>query len=94
MTEYRRAYILGVTSFFTANLAERKENRLLVERIDELRVAFRTVRRRHPFRMEAVVMLPDHLHCVWTLSARIGSINRFSDESTCENRGPSGTAAA
>jgi putative transposase len=49
------------------NLAERRRNRLLVERIDVLRTAFRSVRARHPFRLEAVVILPDHLHCVWTL---------------------------
>lgn len=38
MAEYRRAYIPGAIWFFTANLAERKGNRLLVERIDELRL--------------------------------------------------------
>ena len=53
--------------FFTVNLAERRGNRLLVERIDVLRTAFRSVRARHPFRIEAIVILPDHLHCVWTL---------------------------
>jgi putative transposase len=39
----------------------------LVERIDVLRLAFRNVRARHPFHIEAIVILPDHLHCVWTL---------------------------
>jgi len=39
----------------------------LVERIDVLRTAFRNVRARHPFHIEAIVILPDHLHCVWTL---------------------------
>ena len=34
MTEYRRAYIPGGSWFFTVNLAERKTNRLLVEKID------------------------------------------------------------
>ena len=52
---------------FTVNLAERRGNRLLVERIDVLRTAFRNVRARHPFHTEAIVILPDHLHCVWTL---------------------------
>ena len=68
MTEYRRAWLPGATWFFTVNLAERRGNRLLVERIDVLRTAFRYVRVRHPFRLEAVVILPDHLHCVWTLA--------------------------
>jgi REP-associated tyrosine transposase len=67
VTEYRRAWLPGATWFFTVNLAERRGNRLLVERIDVLRAAFRSVRARHPFRLEAVVVLPDHLHCVWML---------------------------
>lgn len=67
MTEYRRAHVPGATWFFTVNLAERKGNRLLVEKIDVLRTAFETVRARHPFRMDAVAILPDHLHCILTL---------------------------
>ena len=69
MTEYRRAWLPGATWFFTVNLAERRGNRLLVERFDVLRTAFRSVRARHPFQLEAVVILPDHLHCVWTLAS-------------------------
>lgn len=67
MTEYRRAYVPGGSWFFTVNLAERKNNRLLVEKIDLLRSAFEYTRQRHPFRMDAVVILPDHMHCIWTL---------------------------
>jgi putative transposase len=67
LTEYRRAYIPGVTWFFTVNLAQRRNNRLLVEHINELREAFRHVKERWPFHMDAVVILPDHLHCIWTL---------------------------
>ena len=69
MSEYRRAWLPGGTWFFTVNLAERRGNRLLVERIDLLRHAFRGVRMRRPFRLEAVVILPEHLHCIWTLPA-------------------------
>jgi putative transposase len=67
MTEYRRAWMDGGTWFFTVNLAERRENTLLVDRIDHLRAAFGSVQLRHPFRIEAFVILPDHLHCIWTL---------------------------
>jgi len=70
MTDYRRAYMPGATWFFTVNLAERKGNRLLVEKIDVLRAAFSQVKTRHPFRIDAVVVLPDHLHCLWTLPPR------------------------
>jgi len=67
MTEYRRAYLPGATWFFTVNLAERKGNRLLVEQIETLREAFEYVRGRYAFHINAVVVLPDHLHCIWTL---------------------------
>ena len=67
MTESRRATIAGATWFFTVNLAERKGNRLLVEKIDALRSAFRSVQAAHTYRIDAVVILPDHLHCIWTL---------------------------
>jgi REP-associated tyrosine transposase len=40
---------------------------LLIEHIDLLRRAFREVHQRHPFSIEAMVVLPDHLHAIWTL---------------------------
>ncbi|GAB4062975.1 transposase [Uliginosibacterium sediminicola] len=66
MTDYRRNRVTGGTYFFTVNLLER-ENRLLVEHIDLLREAVRVVRRRRPFHIDAWVVLPDHLHAMWTL---------------------------
>jgi putative transposase len=66
VTNYRRNFICGGSFFFTANLAERRL-RLLVDHVDLLRQAFRYVRRRHPFDIEAIVVLPDHLHAIWTL---------------------------
>ena len=54
MTDYHRFYISGSTWFFTVNLAERRNNRLLVDQIDLLRAAFAYVKRRKPFAMEAV----------------------------------------
>lgn len=66
MTSYRRACYPGATWFFTVNLADRR-SRLLVERIDALRDAFRRVREAHPFHVDAIVVLTDHLHAVWTL---------------------------
>lgn len=53
--------------FFTENLAERQNNHLLVEKIDSLRAAFRYVKERRPFHINAVVIMPDHLHCILTL---------------------------
>ena len=57
----------GVSWFFTVNLARRKGNHLLVNHIDDLRQAFCYIKRKYPCRMDAVVVLPDHLHCIWTL---------------------------
>ena len=67
MTEYRRAHGPGATWFFTVNLTERRGNRLLVDQFDALRRSFRYVREKHPFRVDAMVVLPNHLHCIWTL---------------------------
>jgi len=66
MTNYRRNFLSGGSFFFTVNLAERRL-RLLTTHIDLLRRAFRDVRRRHPFDIQAIVVLPEHLHAVWTL---------------------------
>ncbi|MBL8526180.1 MAG: transposase [Burkholderiales bacterium] len=40
---------------------------MLVEHIDALRDALQRVKRAHPFRIDAMVVLPDHLHALWTL---------------------------
>lgn len=67
MRIYTRTRIAGGTYFFTVNLAERKHGSLLVAHVDELRAAFRLTQRDHPFKIDAIVVLPDHLHCLWTL---------------------------
>ena len=69
--KYRRARLAGGTYFFTVNLAERSST-LLVDRITDLRRAVRVVKERHPFDILAWVVLPDHLHAIWTLPAGEG----------------------
>ena len=66
MTSYRRNFIPGGCFFFTVNLADRRL-RLLTEHVDALRSAFRETGQRHPFTTDAVVILPDQLHAVWTM---------------------------
>jgi putative transposase len=66
MTRYRRNFIPGGSFFFTVNLLDRR-SRLLTENIDALRGAFRQTRFNHPFSIEAIVILPDHLHAIWSL---------------------------
>ena len=67
MTNYRRFFQNNPTWFFTVNLTERRNNQLLVDKIDSLRAAFSYVKQRKHFRIDAVVILPDHLHTIWTL---------------------------
>lgn len=54
--------------FFTVVLAARNSD-LLVREIDLLREAVRAVRSEQPFVVEAWVVLPDHMHTIWTLPA-------------------------
>src|SRR5437868_15404251 len=66
MTSYRRNFVPGGSYFFTVNLAEGQTG-LLTGNIEALRCAFRHARLRHPFTVDAIVVLPDHLHAIWTL---------------------------
>jgi putative transposase len=66
MPDYRRNRVPGGTYFFTVNLLDRN-SRLLTEHIAVLRETVRTVRVRAPFHIDAWVVLPEHLHCIWTL---------------------------
>ena len=66
MPDYRRLRVAGASYFFTVNVEDRA-SRLLLTRIEALRRAFRTTRVELPFRVDAIVVLPEHLHCVWTL---------------------------
>lgn len=66
--KYRRVDTKGGTYFFTVNLAERN-SALLTDHIDELRHVFNQVKRQHPFKLDAMVVLPEHLHVMLTLPA-------------------------
>ena len=52
---------------FTVSLADDHYG-ALTEHVDTLRLAFRACRDRYPFQMSAGVVLPDHMHCILTLS--------------------------
>jgi putative transposase len=56
----------GGTYFFTVNLYDR-QSMLLTRNVGVLRDAVRKVRAKAPFHIDAWVVLPDHLHCLWTL---------------------------
>src|SRR5450759_80113 len=66
MTNYRRAKISGATYFFTVNLADRKRT-TLVDQIELLKQIVREEMNAHPFEVNAMVVLPEHLYAIWTL---------------------------
>jgi len=68
MPNYRRAWTEAGTFFFTVSLAVRRLT-LLTDEIQSLRHAFATAKHARPFCIDAIVILPDHLHCIWTLPA-------------------------
>jgi putative transposase len=84
MSRYRRADISGGTYFFTV-VTYRRRAILCDEPVRAaLRKAVKTVQSRHPFAIDAWVLLPDHLHTIWTLppgdanfSMRWGLIKRL-----------------
>ena len=87
MSNYIRPRRPGASLFLTITIADRRAT-TLVDRIEALRKAVRATHRARPFHIYAWVVLPDHMHCVWTLpegdnpyAARVQSIKaRFSRE--------------
>jgi putative transposase len=65
-SDYRRNRLEGGKFFFTLTLVDRRST-VLVDQIGALRAAFRATRRERPFNLDAVVILPDHLHAISTL---------------------------
>jgi len=66
MSSYLRPRIPGASVFFTVALADRGSD-LLVREVEVLREAVRATLVERSFRIDAWVVLPDHMHCVWTL---------------------------
>lgn len=66
MPNYRRLRVDGGCWFFTANLLDRRVD-LLVRYVDQLHRAIVKVQQQRPFVIDAWVILPDHLHMIWTL---------------------------
>jgi putative transposase len=66
MVRYRRNLVPGGSFFFTVTLADRRSS-ILVDHVGVLRAAFRIARQERPFQIDAIVVLPDHLHAIFTL---------------------------
>jgi putative transposase len=67
MTNYRRITIAGGTYFFTQVTHQRYPWLCGNTARTLLRDAITHVRQKYPFTIDALVLLPDHLHCIWTL---------------------------
>ncbi len=82
MVLYRRSRIPNAPYFLTVTLRHRG-TRLLLDHVDELRAAFRCAAAENPFHLDAIAVLPDHLHVLCTLpdgdadfSTRVQTIKR------------------
>ncbi|MCB1056720.1 MAG: transposase [Acidobacteria bacterium] len=67
MPNYRRARIPGGSFFFTVVTHDRRPFFEDAEVRGWLKEALRDVRKVAPFQLDAICLLPDHLHCIWTL---------------------------
>ena len=65
--QYRRAFVPGGTYFFTVVTARRRPIFSDEKTVGLLRQAFLNVKKVRPFTVDAMVVLPDHLRCLWTL---------------------------
>ena len=67
MSDYRRWYVPGGTYFFTAVTHNRRP--ILCDELARkcLHKAIETVRKRRPIELVSIVLLPDHIHTIWTL---------------------------
>lgn len=69
MPNYRRAYVPGGTFFFTLVTNRRKPLFSDVLARSLLGTCLRECQVKWPFEINAMVLLPDHLHAIWTLPA-------------------------
>ena len=67
MSHYRRLRVSGGCYFFTLVTRDRAPLFSGPAEVQILRAAMRRVMHSRPFGVEAMVVLPDHLHCIWQL---------------------------
>ncbi len=67
MPNYRRLFVPGASYFFTVVTADRAPILVTDQARACLRRAFVAAKARWPFEIPAIVLLPDHLHAIWTL---------------------------
>ncbi len=67
MPDFCRYYVPGGTYFFTVVTADRRPILMVPGALPALKAAFAEVAGRWPFVLDALVILPNHLHAMWTL---------------------------
>lgn len=67
---YRRSQTPGASFFFTVVTYGRKRILCTDENPSRLKQSMEAVKVEHPFTIDAIVLLPDHFHCIWTLPQR------------------------
>lgn len=67
MPNYRRARREGSTWFFTVVTARRRCILATGQAVSALRQSVAAARHQKPFHIDAWVILPDHMHAIWTL---------------------------
>ena len=65
--KYQRAFAPGATFFFTLVTYQRRPIFSSPEAVELLRFAIRKTMDNNPFLIVASVILPDHMHFIWTL---------------------------
>jgi putative transposase len=65
--EYRRSHIKGGRFFFTIVTYKREKLFNSPDNVELLRESIRHVKQRHPFKIDAFVLSPEHIHYIWTL---------------------------
>lgn len=67
MPNYRRIRIPGISYFFTVVTYKRRKILVIPQSRQILRAVINEVRQLQPFTICGWVLLPDHIHCIWTL---------------------------
>ena len=98
MPEYRRSTMAGGTFFFTVVTYHRSPILTTAQAREILHSAWNNVNERFPFTTDAICLLPDHLHCIWTLpeedadySLRWGEIKKLFTKAYLKHIGPGET---
>ena len=90
---YRRMHVPGASYFFTVVTHERRPIFADAQAVRLLEAAIERVREKRPFTIEAQVVLPDHLHAIWTLPDGDWTIPRAGARSRRRSRAAGPVAA-